>query len=123
MECTKPMNSDPKEASFAKAELARAENRVEELPDLIVAVALYEESYERAVAYCLALVEHPSASVRGNAILGLGHLARRFGRLPEAAGSAISTGLSDAEEYVRGQASSAADDVRFFLGWELPNSS
>jgi hypothetical protein len=115
--------NDPKEASLAKAELARAQNRVEELPELILSVALYEESYERAVAYCLALVEHPSANVRGNAILGLGHLARRFGRLPEAAGSAISTGLSDAEAYVRGQASSAADDVRFFLGWELPNSS
>lgn len=111
------------DVSFAKAELARAHNQVEELPALIVAVALFEESYERAVAYCLALVEHPSANVRGNAILGLGHLARRFGRLPKAAGSAIYTGLSDSEEYVRGQASSAADDVRFFLGWKLPNSS
>jgi hypothetical protein len=114
--------NDPKEASLAKAELAREQNRVEELPALIVSVALYEESYERAAAYCLALVEHPNANVRGNAILGLGHLARRFGRLPEAARLAISAGLSDSEEYVRGQASSAADDVRFFIGWKLPNN-
>jgi hypothetical protein len=45
----------------------------------------------------------------------LGHLARRFETLnrPESI-EAVRSGLTDAHEYVRGQADAAADDVEWF---------
>jgi hypothetical protein len=58
--------------------------------------------------------------VRGNAVLGFGHLARRFRRLDEGVvRPIIENALLDADPYVRGQADAAADDVAHFLGWKV----
>jgi hypothetical protein len=56
--------------------------------------------------------------VRGNALLGFGHLARRFHTIPNRASvaAAITAGLADADASVRGQAEAAADDFRQFIG-------
>ena len=108
--------SDPGRASFAAAISAREQNRIQELPSILVSVALYEENPELASSYCLSLVTHENENVRGNALLGLGHIARGFGHLPPEAMAAIFSGLNDNSEYVRGQASSAADDVQQFIG-------
>jgi hypothetical protein len=70
---------------------------------------------------CLRLAQHEDPSVRGNAIEGFGHLARTFGSLNRAAVEPmIVAGLCDHDEWVRGKADDAADDIEFFLGWVLP---
>jgi hypothetical protein len=69
---------------------------------------------------CLRLACHPSPNVRGNAVLGLGHLARIFRSLHRrTVQPAIEAGLQDRDPYVRGQADAAADDVEWYLGWVL----
>ena len=93
---------------------------VPELATTAIAVALHEPDADWAERYLCSLCRHPEPNVRGNAILGLGHLARIHRRLrhPEAR-PLIVRGLVDEDGYVRGQADAAADDVRQFLGWRI----
>jgi hypothetical protein len=58
--------------------------------------------------------------VRGNALQGLGHLARRFGQLDRRrVQRLIEIGLHARHEYVREQAESAAADAESYLGWRF----
>lgn len=109
-------------ANRETASLAQTQDNVNDLPALLVAVALHEDDLAWAQAYCLALADHPNENVRGNAILGFGHLARRFGTLAEQAKPAIERGLLDTSAFVRGQAVASADDVSQFLGWHFPDN-
>ena len=69
---------------------------------------------------CLKLAEHQHPQVRGNAVLGFGHLARRFGKLNKSVVlPVIEAALAEADQIVVGQAWSAADDVTHFLGWNV----
>lgn len=70
---------------------------------------------------CLALAAHEHFNVRGNAILGFGHLARTCGHLNLAAViPVISAALGDSHEYVRGHADAAAADLLHYLGVQVP---
>ena len=59
------------------AESHIAEGKVDELRVAVLSVALHEADCGRAEAYCARLASHGDAVVRGNAILGSGHIARR----------------------------------------------
>lgn len=89
------------------------------LGPMIIAAALYEDDFDTVYAACMQLSSHPDEVVRGNAILGFGHVARLFGRLGDEAPAIVKQGLIDASAYVRGQAYAAAGDLRHFLGLEL----
>jgi hypothetical protein len=70
-----------------------------------------------AESICLGLAEHPDFTVRGNAILGLSHIARTCRALNLAkAIPAIQRALSDQNPYVRGHAKDVASDLKVFLG-------
>ena len=65
----------------------------------------------------MQLSQHPHATVRGNAILGLGHIARTCQILTlTQVVSAIQTGLQDLDDDVRSHAQDAASDLKIFLG-------
>lgn len=92
----------------------------EELLHTVVSVGLYEEDYEFAYKVIHELASHPHRNVKANAILCFGHLARRFQKLPqEEVKPIIESALESKEEYIYGQAWSAADDVKHFLGWKI----
>jgi hypothetical protein len=103
----------------------RFENAVQrddpfELQDLILEIALDSDERLFAECCCAQLTKHRNAEVRGNALRGLGHLARRFGILdPNRVRPLIQTGLYARHEGVRREAESAADDVETFLAWRL----
>ena len=70
---------------------------------------------------CFRLVDHPHFNVRGNAILGLGHIARTCRQLDlSRALPVISQALSDSHKYVRGHAGSAACDLHMYLVVAVP---
>lgn len=74
-----------------------------------------------AEAICLSLAKHPHFNVRGNAILGFGHLARTCRCLDLATVSpVIAAALQDEHEYVRGHAEDAAGDVLHYLKSHIP---
>ena len=53
-------------------------------------------------------------------MLGLAHLARRFGELAEdRVRPLVEAGLADTDAEVRGQADDAADDIEVFLKWRV----
>lgn len=74
-----------------------------------------------AESVCRQLAVHADANVRGNAILGFGHLARTAGIIwkPKEVRALVEAGLADPDAYVCGQAQAAADDLRHFLKWKL----
>lgn len=69
---------------------------------------------------CVLLSGHRCPRVRGNAILGFGHLARIYRYLNRRlVQPIIEAGLKDSEFVVREQADAAASDVEWYLGWRL----
>jgi len=105
-----------REVSRDDAELSITRNNPDELAVVVLSVALNWDELSWAESFCFSLSVHANEFVRGNAILGLGHLARRFGRLDSPASkSAVTQALTDISEYVRGQADSAHDDLKQFL--------
>lgn len=91
-----------------------------ELQQLILDVSLEARSRRWAEWACAKLARHRNANVRGNALQGFGHLARRFGEVdPARARRPIETGLYADNEYVREKATSAADDVDTHLSWRV----
>lgn len=119
------MNNVYEQPSYGGAQaLAEAieANDPDVLAPMIIAAALYEDDFDMAYSACVKLSSHPDEVVRGNAILGLGHLARLFGRLGEEAPAIVKHGLADESAYVRGQAYAAAGDLQHFLDIELRNA-
>lgn len=85
-----------------------------------IAVSLHDHDIEFATSVLRQLAQHKDPTVRGNALLGFGHLARRIGKLDsEVVAPLVKAGLRDPNTFVRGQANCAADDLTFFLGWDF----
>ncbi|MDJ0847560.1 MAG: hypothetical protein QNK04_04160 [Myxococcota bacterium] len=111
------MDSGPSEEQFVAA-LERDDPI--ELQKLVIELALEADDREWAEVCCAQLARHRNANVRGNALLGFGHLARRFGRLDRRrVQRLIEIGLNAHNEYVRAQAQSAADDAETYLAWSF----
>jgi len=113
--------SSSSEAAFRRdAEDAIERDEAWELADLVQQIAQEATPWEWAQSCCVQLSRHRSAEVRGNAVAGFGHLARRFGRVePQGVRRRVEIALHDPSAYVRAQARSAALDLHTFLGWEL----
>jgi hypothetical protein len=79
---------------------------------------------EWAESVCFRLARHEHFNVRGNAVLGLAHIARTCRALnTEIAIPLVSRALEDPHEYVRSHASSAVEDLEHYLGVVLPRSA
>lgn len=86
----------------------------EELAIVVISAALYGE-YSWAVEVCIELARHLDKNVRGNALLGFGHLVRIHRMLDrQVVEPLVSSGLFDQDDYVRGQANAARDDIEDF---------
>lgn len=88
------------------------------LSRVAVSIAIADDDLDWSAAFLLSLIAHDNANVRGNTLLGFGHLARRFRAVPSTASvaAAITAGLADSDAFVRGQADAAADDFQQFVG-------
>ena len=101
-------------------EAAIARNASDELPLVPITVALLSPDPGNGTAVCLQLATHEDPKVRGNAILSIGHLARRFRCLDEMLiKPVIEKALRDHDEYVRSSAGSASDEIHQFLHWTI----
>jgi len=89
------------------------------LAPMIIGAALYEEDFDVVYPACVRLSSHGDEIVRGNAVLGFGHLARLFGRLGDEGPEIVRRSLEDSSSYVRGQGHAAASDLEHFLGLQI----
>lgn len=102
----------------ADAERELAAGSHEEIATALVWIAMSAPDGAWAEGIMYRHAGHASEYVRGNALLGLGHIARLHRGLDrEKAEPLVSAGLADPSDWVRGQAECAADDIENFLGW------
>jgi hypothetical protein len=95
-------------------------NQPDELLYVPIWVSMNPPDCAWAQDVCVRLSRHPHFNVRGNAILGLGHLARTCGVLDEVVVKPLIEGaLLDSDEYVRSKANTAASDIVWYLGWQI----
>ena len=114
----KPIYEAIRELSREEVEEVESRNDPAELLYAVLSIALYDGDAGFAETFCLRYSDHENFNVRGNAILGFGHIARIHGRLNESkVKPVIIAALSDADDYVRGQANGAKDDTEWFLKW------
>src|SRR5687767_8353198 len=108
------------EFSREQVEAAIRRDDPKELLYVAVSAALHAEDRLWAEGVCVRLASHPHVTVRGDALMGFGHLARLYGALDaEKVRPLIDLGLRDRDPYVRGHAHDAAADVEHFLGWNI----
>lgn len=111
---------DLENSTFDDVQAAISRNNPEELPLVSVTVALSSDDPLLAQNVCIALSRHEHYLTRGNAVMSLGYLARRFRKLDEhAVKPVIEAALNDPQEYVRVRAKSAADEIHQFLHWDI----
>ena len=102
-------------------ELVIARDLPDELLYVPIVITLDSPDCAWSERICLALAAHNHYNVRGNAILGFGHLARTCGRLNlDAVLPVISAALNDTHWYVRSHAHDAAGDLLHYLGAQVP---
>ncbi len=94
----------------------------DDVPDVllraVIAVSMHDDDWRYAQDLCVRLASHPHFNVRGNAVLGFGHIARVHGQLDRPLMQPIiQAALRDESDYIRGQAVCAMDDTAFFLEW------
>lgn len=112
-EAIEPRSKDQVESAISR-------NETNELLNAIVSAALYADDPRWAEDICLRLAKHRNFNVRGNAILGFGHIARVHRQLNESrVKPLIEAALRDESDYVREQADVTTDDVEFFLKWRV----
>lgn len=92
------------------------------LSEAVVSLALYDSDQAFCEQKFFELAKHDNEYVRGNAILGFGHLARRFGECSPEVRELVITASRDKSDYVKGQSTSAIDDLTFFLGWQFDSN-
>lgn len=100
-----------------------ARGNPDELLYVPIVVGMNAADFDRewAEGICIALASHANFNVRGNAILGFGHIARTCRSLnTEQIVPLISNALSDPSEYVRDHADNAACDLQVYLGVLVP---
>jgi len=83
-----------------------------------IVVSMDPPDCEWAQSVCVRLAGHEDPTVRGNAILGFGHLARTCRKLNESVvRPLVDAALRDAHAYVTGHATDTVADLAHYLGW------
>ena len=105
---------DPQWRPHHQAEAILAEGEESAVCETLIAAALYDDDAAWIESWCARLAGSSSPSVRGAAAICLGHVARRFRSIH---GDSLELlrelGLDD-DDYVRGQAQDALEDVEMF---------
>ncbi|KRE45524.1 HEAT repeat domain-containing protein [Paenibacillus sp. Soil522] len=98
---------------FAIQELKLGDDK--RIINALLGLALNEQDWMWVQDICIQFSNHSNYNVRGIAILCFGHLARIHGQLEtEKVLPIVKKALNDTNDFVRGQANSALDDIQFF---------
>ncbi len=105
--------SEPLSQSDARARLSAKDPHL--VCEALVAVGLFENDYAFASDVILERGNDRDSQIRGAALIALAHLARRHRRIPPTAFELVRKALRDPDEYIRGQAQAASDDIEQFV--------
>jgi hypothetical protein len=86
----------------------------------LVALALHCENPSDVLQLVQLAAVDPDPTVRGNALVSIAHLSRRFKASDEAViRPIVQRGFTDPDWYVKGHARTAAEDLAHFEGWHF----
>lgn len=109
-----------KRLSQEEVEAAISKNKPKELSAAVLSASLHSDNPDWAQDVCLRLANHKATNVRAMALQGFGHIARIHGKLTKKlVKPIIETALNDKNDFVRGEADGAADDVEHYLKWKI----
>lgn len=92
------------------------ENESEKVLMAVLSAALYSGDGKWAEKLAYKLIDHSDALVRGNAMLSLSHIARIHGTIDRSrAIDILRVARNDRDEFVRGHAENALEDVQHFI--------
>jgi hypothetical protein len=124
MHSREPRYEDTPEWSRDAVEQALRDDEPDRLLRAVIAVAMHDTDWRFAQDLCIRLSSHQNGNVRGNAVLGFGHIARIHRQLDcDSVQPIIKAALRDADGYIRGHGTDAADDTAQFLGWKYDELS
>jgi len=92
------------------------------LCEMVIAVTLLGDDGELAMNLVRRLIIHENDAVRANAVLGVAHIARRFGWVAPDLLPNVREAAADPSFHVRGQAETASDDLKWFLGIDVSDA-
>ena len=91
-------------------------DETDRIVDALLSLAFYEDNWMSVENLCIGHSSHTDSKVRGIAILCFGHLARIHGQLHiEKVMPIINKALIDKDDFIRGHAYDAKDDINTFL--------
>lgn len=91
-------------------------DETDRIADALLSLAFYDEDWMFVENLCIEYSSHSDSKVRGIAILWFGHLARIHGQLHiEKVMPIINKALIDKDNFIRGHAYDAKDDINMFL--------
>ena len=91
-------------------------DETDKIADALLSLAFYDEDWMFVENLCIEFSSHSDSKVRGIAILCFGHLARIHGQLHiEKVMPIINKALIDKDNFIRGHAYDAKDDINTFL--------
>lgn len=91
-------------------------DETDRIADALLSLAFYNEDWMFVENLCIEYSSHSDSKVRGIAILCFGHLARIHGQLHnEKVMPIINKALMDKDDFIRGHAHDAKDDINTFL--------
>ena len=100
--------------------LALCRDDPDELQFVAITLALSDLDFNFIQSVCIQLCSYRDSKVSGNALVSLGHLARRFRMLDERTiKPVLEASLRSKDEYIRMSAKSSADEIHQFLHWQI----
>ena len=108
----------PRPATADEIDALVQANAIERLSEALIGLTLASSAIDDAYGVVTRsdIVNHHHPGVRGAAVLCLGHLARLHRHIPaEPTVTIVERALKDPDEWVRGQAITAASDLRQFV--------
>lgn len=113
----KNLNYDePRKISRETATRLLSSAKVEDVEQALVSLVFHDMDVDFVLEQLFNHSKSQRSGIRGTAILCLGHAARIHLSMPvEPTVAIVKAGLTDPDEYVRGHAHSAAEDIEMFV--------
>ena len=93
----------------------------EEKADLAIALGFDCPDYGFAQSMCIQLLQIENECIRGNAVIGLAHIARRFRKLDKRVVKPYLLRELRKNEQCRDLIAEAISDINIYLGWNIAN--
>jgi len=107
---------EPRKLSRETVVALLSSDKTDDVEKGLVSMVFYDTDLDFVLEQLFKHAKSQRSGIRGTAVLCLGHAARIHRSLPiEPTAGIVKAALADSNEYVRGHAHSAAEDIEMFV--------